>query len=179
MHSRGGGVKLPDSVNDGIVASIRLREEWGPNSRQRTDVGASEDARVVDYQIWRPSDEPQWNSHQGDLNFLILLKLDFYRFNFGPFCLFCLLTFASFASALCALASADLNEATFIFFACSLIFFSWAETAWKITTISSIRSQFYKMHFVSLEFYPVSTTFIRLRGRTIYANIKRGLVNTS
>jgi len=40
-------------------------------------------------------------------------------------------TFASFVSVDCFWASADLSDATFIFFACSRICFSWLNTAYK------------------------------------------------
>ena len=41
-------------------------------------------------------------------------------------------TLANLHSADVAAFSDDLNEATFIFFACSLMFFSWADTAFKM-----------------------------------------------
>jgi len=53
------------------------------------------------------------------------------------------LTLANLHSALVLAWSADLKEATFIFFACSRICFSWAATACHAKTTQSTSAQFF------------------------------------
>lgn len=61
------GLISPDAVNDWIVDSISLGEEWAPDGGQGTDVLAFENAGVVDDEVGSPGEEPESNGHQGNL----------------------------------------------------------------------------------------------------------------
>lgn len=128
----GPGRGLPDAVHDGVVARVGLGEQRRPDRVERRDDGvAVKDADVVDDQVRRPRHEPQRDGHQGNLQRVSIvpgMPLGLFRLSeVGPGR--SSRTFASLPSALFCEFSADRRDATFIFFACSLMLFSCADTA--------------------------------------------------
>jgi hypothetical protein len=61
--------KLPDTIDNWVIASVALGEHRSPYSCERADLGQLEDAREVDDKIRSPCHEPQRDGHEGDLKY--------------------------------------------------------------------------------------------------------------
>lgn len=121
---------MTDSVHNRIVDAVGFSEQRSPDCEQWSNVATFEDSSVVDYAVWCPEH-------------IMIIKLFikmFYWIELGSVAthhamnhneIVIRATLANLHSALVFWASAERKLATFIFLACSRIFFSWAATAYR------------------------------------------------